>query len=81
MLVTREPGHHGSQSLFSTLILIHLSGAEVLARGLIGTCTQMEPITEMSQLLPLPTSDDLITTTSPPGADPLVGSSAIGSDD
>ena len=56
MLVTREPGHHRSQSLSSTLILSHLSGAEVLARGLIGTCTQIEPITEMSHPLPLATN-------------------------
>ena len=40
--------HQGTQSpqISVTLILYHASGAEVLARRLIGTCTQMEPITE-----------------------------------
>ena len=40
--------HQGTQSpqISVTLILYHSSGAEVLARRLIGTCTQMEPITE-----------------------------------
>ena len=40
--------HQRTQSpqISVTLILYHTSGAEVLARRLIGTCTQMEPITE-----------------------------------
>ena len=40
--------HQGTQSpqISVTLILYHASGVEVLARRLIGTCTQMEPITE-----------------------------------
>ena len=40
--------HQGTQSpqISVTLILCHSSGAEALARRLIGTCTQMEPITE-----------------------------------
>ena len=40
--------HQGAQSpqISVTLILCHSSGGEVLARRLIGTCTQMEPITE-----------------------------------
>ena len=76
----RQQGTQSPQ-ISVTLILRHSSGAEVLARKLIGTCTQMEPITENVTLLPLLMSDDLITIISLPGVDPLLGSPVIGLDD
>ena len=75
--------HQGTQSpqISVTLILYHASGAEVLARRLIDTCTQMEPITENVTTTPPSMKDVLITILSPPGAGPLSGSLVTGSDD